>query len=81
MGAFALHARHDPRETTRAARSKFLERFVREVDPEGILPRAERERRAAALRRLHFTRLALASAQARSARSARNRQHAAEVRP
>ena len=65
IGAYRLHATHDPRETTAKARSTFLARFEREVDPDGILPEAERLRRAEAARKAHLARLALKSAQAR----------------
>jgi hypothetical protein len=50
------------------ARAVFLARFERQVDPEGLLPSAERQRRAEQLRSAHFARLALASAKARRAR-------------
>lgn len=66
LGAYSLHATHDPRETTAAARSAFMGRFYRDVDPEGNLPEEERSRRAEAARKAHFTRLALASVKARS---------------
>ncbi len=65
LGAFAQHARYDTRETTRAAREAFARRFEREVDPDGVLPEAERARRAEAAKRAHFQRMALRSAQAR----------------
>jgi len=68
LGAYSLHAKRDPRETTRAAREAFDARFALIVDPTGELEPAERERRANALRRAHFARLALRSAQARRAR-------------
>lgn len=71
IGAHALHAKYDPRETTRAARAAFLDGFEREVDPEGVLDPEERRRRAKHLRKAHFTRLALRSAQARRRRSQR----------
>jgi hypothetical protein len=70
IAAFALHAKRDPRETTRAGREAFLTRFDHEVDPEGTLPEAERRRRAEAAKRAYFTALAL-----RSARSRRRRSH------
>ena len=38
IGAFRLHATHDPRETTRAARDAFMRRFEHEVDPASALP-------------------------------------------
>ncbi|MDP8925157.1 MAG: hypothetical protein M3O34_20120 [Chloroflexota bacterium] len=66
IGAYALHARRDPRETTAPARAAFLKRFEREVDPEGALPEVERLRRAECARKAHMARLALASARARA---------------
>jgi hypothetical protein len=65
LAAHAMHARHDARETTNAARAAFLARFEAEVDPDGVLPPDERRRRAEHARRAYFTRLALASAKAR----------------
>ncbi len=65
IGAYTLHSRHDPKETTKKARASFLERFEREVDPEGVLPEAERARRAEYARKAYFARLANASANAR----------------
>ena len=65
IGAYSLHASHDPRETTKAGRKAFLARFEAEVDPKGALPPQERRRRAEAARRAYFARLALKSAQAR----------------
>jgi hypothetical protein len=50
------------------ARAVFLAQFERQVDPDGLLPSAERRRRAEQLRSAHFARLALASAKARRAR-------------
>ncbi len=70
IGAFALHATHDPNETTRAARAAWQARFEREVDPERVLPPAERARRAEAARRGYMLRLSLRAAQARRARRA-----------
>jgi len=65
IGAYRLHATHDPKETTAAGRAAFLARFEREVDPDGALPVAERQRRAEMARRAHFARLARLSANAR----------------
>jgi hypothetical protein len=70
LAAYALHAQHDPRETTANGRAAFLARFDREVDPEGLLEPDERRRRAEQARRAYFTRLALASAKARRAKRA-----------
>ena len=47
IGAHRLHATHDPRETTKAARLAFWSSFEREVDPDGLLEPEERARRAA----------------------------------
>lgn len=55
---------------TAPARAALMARFERDVDPDGILPPVDRARRAESARRAHFTRLALASAKARRARSA-----------
>ncbi len=57
IGAHRLHATHDPRETTRAARLAFWSSFEREVDPDGLLEPDERARRAAHARAAHFARL------------------------
>ncbi len=59
----------DPGARTEPARRALLDRFEREVDPEGTLPPEERARRAAHARKAYFTRLALRSAQARRRRS------------
>lgn len=55
----------DPSARTAPARKAALDRFEREVDPDGTLPPAERTRRAEHARKAYFTRLALASAKAR----------------
>jgi hypothetical protein len=72
LGALKLHATHDPRETTAAARRAFRGRFEKQVDPDGVLPEAERLRRAEYARRDFYTRMAHKSAEAR-----RNRKHSA----
>jgi len=64
-----MHALHDARDTTRAAREAFLDRFEREVDPDGRLPDVERRRRAEAARKAYFSNLALKSARARAQRN------------
>ncbi|MGY2061642.1 hypothetical protein ACW9HQ_42785 [Nocardia gipuzkoensis] len=53
---------------TAKARAALEGKFEREVDPDGVLPPAERARRAAHARKAHYTRLALRSAQARRKR-------------
>ncbi len=66
IGGLKLAATRDPREYTAAARRAFLERFYEGIPDD--LPESERERRALAARRLHFARLAKASAGARARR-------------
>jgi hypothetical protein len=61
-------ASEDPAEQGQRMRRGFLEKFEREVDPEGQLPPAERERRARSALRAHMIRLAFASSKARAAR-------------
>jgi hypothetical protein len=68
MGAHALHACHDSREITSAARAKFMSRFEEQVDPHGLLTPGERLRRAEHAKKAYFVGLSLRSAQVRSAR-------------
>ncbi len=68
IAAHALHASHDPRDTTAKARATFLAAFEEQVDPERVLPEEERRRRAEHARKAHFKRLALASVRARCER-------------
>ena len=65
IGAYELHAQHDPRVTTRNARAAFNQKFLDQVDPDKSLPEAERNRRATAARKAYYARLALKSAQTR----------------
>lgn len=60
-----MHAKHDSRVTSQPARDAFMARFEDEVDPDRVLPEAERARRAVHARKAYFTKLALRSAQAR----------------
>ena len=71
IGAYRLHATHDPRVTTEAGRRAFLSSFERGVDPDGTLDPAERHRRAEAAKKAHFVALAYKSSLARR-RRARN---------
>ena len=70
LAAHAMHARHDSRQVTANARKAFVERFESQVDPDGVLPAAERRRRAEHAMRAHMSRLALRSARARRTRGA-----------
>ncbi len=51
---------------TAPARQAALDRFDRQVDPDGTLPTAERARRAQSARRAYFRALALKSSRART---------------
>lgn len=50
---------------TAKARVAFENRFLEKADPEGVLPEAERARRAASLRKAYYANLAVQSLQAR----------------
>jgi hypothetical protein len=67
LGGLSTSARHDTREITAPARRAFLDRFYEGLED---LPQPERDRRAEAARRLHFTRLAFRSSLTRSKRKA-----------
>lgn len=62
----AAHHRwaHEPdrRAATAPARRAALERFERQVDPDGVLPPDERARRATSARKAYFIQLARKSA-------------------
>lgn len=63
--AYKLHSLRDGRELTANARRAFDDRFVDQVDPERVLPEAERRRRAECARRAYFAALAAKSVKAR----------------
>jgi hypothetical protein len=69
MAAHALHAKVDSRQHTEPARKAFMDRFEDQVDPDRVLPPAERARRAEQAKKSYFVGLALKSSQARSKRS------------
>lgn len=69
IGGFARAGMYDGVEVTAAARERFLARFLEQVDRDHPgLAEHERQRRAHALRRAHFTALAYRSAVARRRR-------------
>lgn len=68
IGGFATHAKHDSRDITAHARAAFKNRFLMAVDPDGVLPEAERIRRAESARKAHYARLARLSAISRAAK-------------
>jgi hypothetical protein len=61
-------SREDPKAPDAAparARAGLEAKFLREADPDGVLPEPERQRRAALIRTAYYQRLALASLKAR----------------
>lgn len=70
-GAFAMLARNDPRETSKAGRDAVWQGFQDQVDPDRVLPEAERDRRAEAARKSRMSSIALLSVQARAAKRGR----------
>lgn len=71
IGGLTTASRNDPMAYTSAARAAFADSFAREVDPEGVLPPGERDRRAMAAKKAHMVRLALRSSQVRAQRRQR----------
>jgi hypothetical protein len=69
IGAHASWARTENRSArTLPARLAMEAKFAREADPENVLTPAERARAAESLRKAHYARLALRSAQVRRRR-------------
>lgn len=60
IAANARWSQQDGAAGTQAARSAFLDRFERQVDPTGELDPRERARRAESAKRAHFQRMAYA---------------------
>jgi truncated hemoglobin YjbI len=69
--AHKMHAVHDPHEITAKARAAFIDNFEKKADPLGVLPPAERRRRAEHLKIAHMKWLALRSAEERSRKTGR----------
>lgn len=66
IGAHTLWAKVEDRTAhTAPARKAFMDRFEREVDPDGKLSPEERGKRAENARKAYFARLALKSKKAR----------------
>ena len=63
--AHQLHAKHDSRDLTQAAREEFMSRFHRQVDPQRQLDPRERERRAQHAKKAYYIRLGQLSGKAR----------------
>lgn len=73
LGAAVQQSRNDPNVYTRAAHEAWHAKFARQVDPDGELSEAERERRTQAAMREHMLRLAIRSAEVRKARQSRRK--------
>lgn len=69
--AHVLHSKYDSRELTAPARDARWQRLLDAVDPLGVLPLAERERRADQRRRAEMAHLAYLSSRARAKRRKR----------
>lgn len=54
---------------TAPARDAFMDRFRREVDPDGVLDPTDRERRAESAKKAHYARMAFQSAKTRRAKA------------
>lgn len=58
IAARARWSQQDGADGTQAARTAFMARFERQVDPDGVLHPTERLRRAESAKREHFQRMA-----------------------
>lgn len=71
--AYRLHSLYDSRDITANARAAFQDRFTKQVDPDGVLPETERQRRAECARKAYYADLAAKSARARRMRRGADR--------
>ena len=69
IGGLTNSSRHDPWSITDPGRAAFLAGFIDLVDPDRVLPEAERTRRAKAALQAHMARLARRSVEARPRRT------------
>lgn len=65
IAALTRWSQEDPAANAARGQAGLLAKFEREVDPAGVLPSAERTRRAEAARKAHMARLAFQSSKAR----------------
>ncbi|MEX0781256.1 MAG: hypothetical protein WD557_01305 [Dehalococcoidia bacterium] len=70
MGGYAVQSQQDTGPRLVKARAAFASKFHRDVDPEGVLSPEERDRRAAAARKLFYVGMAYKSAEAQRRRKA-----------
>jgi hypothetical protein len=63
LAAYELHSQG--KTNTKAARAAYDARWALRVDPEGVLSPEERDRRATAAKKAHYTRMAFESSKRR----------------
>ena len=78
IGAAALHSQG--KTNTGPATAAAMNRFEKQVDPDGLLPPEERAKRAAHAKTLHYLQLGRKSGEARR-KKANSRRSAAQPRP
>lgn len=61
LAAHARWAKHDRHKHAAKMRAVLEQRFIDEVDPDRVLPEAERQRRAESARKAYFARMAFES--------------------
>jgi hypothetical protein len=76
IGGLTTSATTDSLERLKPAHDAFMQRFIDEVDPQRELPEPERLRRAEAAKKAYFARLALKSAEVRTAKAASRKEAA-----
>lgn len=64
-GGLAVHAKYGTDAIVARARAGFMEKFLREVDPDNRLPEPERHRRAHMALRAYMNKLSVKAIQAR----------------
>ena len=69
IAALTRWAHENPTKNALRGQAGLIRRFENEVDPDRVLPEAERNRRVQALRRAHMITLARKSAKARKKRA------------
>lgn len=66
IASLARWSKESPAANAARGQAGLLAKFEREVDPDGVLPAAERRRRAECARKLHMARLSLKASKARA---------------
>lgn len=66
IAARSRWAKEDPKANAARGQAGLRAKFEREVDPDGVLPVAERQRRAESARKAHMSRLAFKVSKAKA---------------